>query len=432
MSRHFGLLAALLAAPVFAQELLPPSPVDLVRGLREGGMADLGLEYLADLAKVASPEVAKVLPLERAKCRLDMARTESDDTLRAALVSEAKREFDAFVKGNSGHPRLPEAAVALAQLQTLEGKGQLQRAARLPTEQQAGEMAKARPLFESAGKQYAAAAEVLKKLADQEEPNSAKGREYATNYLQALLDQGMNTFFLAESYGEEPRGKDTDSKVKAAKDAAFVFDALWSRSKDTPQGWAARAWSAESFREQFEPNKADAALKVVVDEAAKARTPASAAGAKVARFFQLRADYVKNGHAQAASADRLRVRSTCQGWLREFATPPTAEVYAVRYYLGRVCLNEGLKRENLNVEQVKPKDPKEKPEEKVVGVKDSGVQMLREADAQFKILVRTENEYTDRATRQRPLALRWLVGNPNRPPAQFPTFDDCYTAALVQ
>ena len=73
-----------------------------------------------------------------------------------------------------------------------------------------------------------------------------------------------------------------------------------------------------------------------------------------------------------------------------------------------------------------------KPVEKVVGVKDPGMAMLREADAQFRVLVRTENEYTERATRQRPTALRWLVGNPDRPPAQFAGFDECYMAALVQ
>lgn len=434
MSRRFVPLAVLLvvsSAP--AQELPPPSPVDLSRGLRENGMSDLALEYLADLGKTAPADVQKVLPLERAKCRLDLAGTESDDALRSALVAEAKRELDGFVKANAGHPRQPEAAVALAQLQTLDGKTQIQRAKRLPDDQQATELAKARPLFTSAGKQFATAADALKKLADAEEPNTPRHRELTQNYLQAVIDQAMNMYLLADSYPDEAKGPEFDARQKAAKDAVLIFDSVWGRNKEAPQGWAARAWAAECLRLQFEPNKANNGLKAVVEDAAKVRTPASSAGARMARFFQLRDEYVQKGGSEGASADRLRIRSACQAWLKDYADggKPTWEVYATRYYLGRMCILEAMKRENGTYEQIKPMNPKDKPTEKLVAVKEGGLAMFREADAQFKILVRTENEFTERAARQRPIALRWLVGNPDRPPAQFATFDDCYMAALV-
>ena len=125
--RLLPLALLLFAGTTPAQDLPPPSPADLARGLRDNGMADLALEYLSEVAATAPPDVQKVLPLERAKCRLELATTENDESLRVALVAEAKKEFDQFVKGNPGHPRLPEAAVALAQLQTLDGKTQLQR-----------------------------------------------------------------------------------------------------------------------------------------------------------------------------------------------------------------------------------------------------------------------------------------------------------------
>lgn len=430
--RLLPLALLLLAGSALAQDLPPPSPVDLVRGLRENGMADLALEFLIETAPTASPEVQKVLPLERAKCRLELATTENDESLRTVLVAEAKKEFDQFVKGNPGHPRLPEGAVALAQLQTLDGKTQLSRANRLPAAQRAGELAKARPLFVAASKQYAAAADVLKKKADQEELNTPAHQAATQNYLQALLDQGVNQYLLADSYPEDVRGPEYDAKMKAAQEAAVIFESVWTRYKDYPQGWAARAWAGESLRLQSELIKAENALTATLQEGQKAKTPASAAGVKMARFFILRADFVKNGGAEGVPVERAKVRTACRDWLKDYAAGrPTAEVYAVRYYLGRVCMNEALKRENLTIEQVKPADPKEKPTEKIVAVKEAGLTLLREADAQFKMLVRTENEYTERATRQRPTALRWLVGNPDRPPAQFATFDDAYMAALV-
>ena len=274
MARRLGPLTLLLLAATFApaQDLPPPSPTDLARGLRESGMADLALEYLAELAGKVPADVQKVLPLERAKCRLELASTESDADLRAGLVAEAKAEFDAFVKANPGHPRLPEASVALARLQSLEGKTQLQRARKLPAEQQAGGLAAARGLFQAAGKQYSAAADVLKKLADKEEPGGPRHAELTQNYLQAVLDQATNLYLLADSY-ESPTGEDVAKKLTAARDAGLMFDSLWQRYKDYPQGWVGRAWAAEALRLQSETVKADTGLKAVVDEGMKARTP---------------------------------------------------------------------------------------------------------------------------------------------------------------
>lgn len=434
MPRRLVLVVLLLAAgSAPAQDLPPPSPADLARGLREGGLPDLALEYLDDLSKTASPDLKKVLPLERAKCRLELAVGETEDAVRAGMVADAKREFDAFVKGNPGHPRLPEAAVALAQLQTIEGKAQLQRSRRVPADQQAAEAAKARPLFQAAAKQYEGAAEGLRKLTDKEDPGTARHKELTRDYLQAVLDRGVNLYLLADSYGEDARDKNLEDRQQAAKEAGLIFEGLWRRDGTHPLAWVGRAWAAESQHLLDEHLKAEIGFKDLLTEAQKLKTPASAAGVRMARFFQLRQEFVAGGHDAAASADRLKVRASAKSWLADYpAARPTAEVYAARYYLGTACVNEGLKRENLTIETTKPADPKDKPTEKVVGVKDSGLLLLREADAQFRILVRTDNEYADRATRQRAKALRWLVGNPDRPPAQFAAFDECYMAALVQ
>lgn len=428
-----ALLPLLLAAGFApAQDLPPPSPTDLARGLREAGLPDLALEYLDDLSKTAPADLQKVLPLERAKCRLKLAATETDDSVRGGMAADAKREFGAFVKANPGHPRLPEAAVAVAQLQTIEGKAQLQRSRRVPEAEQAAEAAKARPFFQAAAKQYEGAADGLKKLADKEDPGTARHKELIQDYLQAVLDRGVNLYLLADSYSPAD-AKLADERAKAAKEAGLIFEGLGRTDAAQPLAWVGRAWAAETLHLVDEHLKAETAFKDLIAEAQKVKTTASAAGLRMARFFQLREDFGKNGGQDADSTGRLRVRKEAGDWLREFPDArPSTEEYAARYYLGTACVNEGLKRENLSIETVKPADPKDKPTEKILGVRDAGLTLLREADAQFHILVRTENEYTDRATRQRAKALRWLVGNPDRPPAQFATFDDCYMAALVQ
>lgn len=416
-----------------AQNLPPPNPIDLVRGLRESGQADLALEYLTDVAAKASPDVVTVLPLERAKCQLELANLETDDSVRAGMVAEAKAGFDTFLKASANHPRAPEAAVALARLLTLEGKAKLQQAKKLTdAEARKKAAAAARPLFDDAAKRYAAAAAGLKKLSEADFLSPARQAELTRDYFQAVLDRGINLYNLSDAY-VDARGPDADAKVKAGNDAAKVFEDL-SRADPNqlhPLTWVARAWSGEVQLLIGEPLKADNIFRDLLVEARRqSAPPGAAAGVKMARFFQLREQYVKQ---QNDPLGRMAVRDACLNWLRDYpSAKPTAEIYAVNYYLGSVLLNEGLKRENLIIERSKPAKPGDPIEEKVTGVKADGVKFIRDADAAFRKIVRTDNEYTDRATRQRAKAIPYLVSSPDRPVEKFTTFDECYMVALTQ
>ncbi|MGL4421657.1 MAG: hypothetical protein ACRCZF_13395, partial [Gemmataceae bacterium] len=54
------------------------SPLELVRGLRESGLPELSLEYLAKLEREKpSQEILTIIPLERAKVQLALATQES-------------------------------------------------------------------------------------------------------------------------------------------------------------------------------------------------------------------------------------------------------------------------------------------------------------------------------------------------------------------
>ncbi len=421
----------LFAAGASAQELPPPSPVDLVRGLRENGMPDLAVEYLADLSAKPPADVAAVLPLERAKCLLDLANLETDETVRAGVMADAKAEFDKFLKASPTHPRQAEAAVALARLLTLEGKAKLQAAKKHtdPAKRKA-DAALARPLFDTAAKQYAAAAAGLEKLAAADGLAPARKTELVREWLQASLDRGINLYLQADSY-IDPRDKEVDARSQAAQDALKAFRAVWQADSVHAVSWISRAWEGETQYLRGEPTQADDQLKRVIEEARRSTTvPGAAAGMRMARFFQLRQLFVDK---QNDPVGRQQIRDACLGWLRDYPSArPTAETYAVTYYLGSVLLNEGLRKENLIVEKAKGAKPGEPAEDKVVDVKPEAKRLLRDADAQFRKVVRTDNEYTDRAARQRARAVRWLVGDPDRPPAAFATFDECYMAALVQ
>src|SRR5215213_5008677 len=124
----FGAVAAVPAPAQPPADLPPglPSPLELVRALREQGSADLAIDYLTDLEKnpprSLPPEERQVIPLERAKCLLEAVDDEADEAARADRIAEAKGAFDAFRKANPSHPRAAEASLALARLTALEAR----------------------------------------------------------------------------------------------------------------------------------------------------------------------------------------------------------------------------------------------------------------------------------------------------------------------
>src|SRR5262249_14926118 len=124
------------AIPVLAQGTQPvpqpPSPLELVRGIREAGMPDLALEYLRDIEnKPLSDNDKQAILLERARCLLDTADAEPDEGTRASMIGEAKEAFNEFLVKHANHPRASEASLALARLTSLEAKAQLNRARRM-------------------------------------------------------------------------------------------------------------------------------------------------------------------------------------------------------------------------------------------------------------------------------------------------------------
>ncbi len=413
-----------------AQSLPPTSPSELIRGLREQGLSDLALEYISENSKNWSAELNKEVALERAKCLLELANSEVDDGNREVQISTAKQEFQGFLGANPNHPRAPEAAVSLARLLTLQGKGELQKAKRITDDVEKKKAATvSRELFTSASTKYGTAAAGLETLLSQTNLDDSRKRELTRDLYQALLDEAINYVLIAESY-IKPAGKEIDERDKNTKLAQKLFTRLADRDPSHPLGWVAKAWNADCHLILADRGSYEAEMKKLLEDGRKiSAPPGAAAGIRMARFFQLRELFVN----VADTTSRLNTINTARQWLADYPSAiPTPETFATMYYLATALLGEGLKRDNLVIERGKPEKPTDPVPEKVIGVKPDGLTRLREADVFFRQIVAVDNDYKDRASRQRARAIRYLVGNPDRPAAAFANFDELYMAALLQ
>lgn len=434
MSRIPLRLAVLASAALFpvalraADDLPPPTPADLVRGLRQAGLSDLALEYLDQAGKTAAPDAQLLLTLERARLRVDLASQETDEVKRDELTSAAKIEFDDFLKKAPNHPRGPEAAVAVAQIYSLQGAAQFGRAVRGPEANRKAEALKARELYQQASARFATAAD---RLATKAVAATGDAKKEATReLLQAKLDAAINQYRLGLAFlGQTQergaaiqaalRGQSAD---KGGRPALTGFDLLSREDATQPACWVARAWIGECHLKLDEPKEAEKVFKDITTEYRRLSTPAARAGYRMARFFELRFKFDTAGTA----AENKAVADASATWLTDFRSArPTPETFSVLYFRGRALHDQAA------AVQAKGMEDAEKAKKAYV-VTPELVQLYRTAEAELKKLVATENEYTDRATNLRNRALRAIVGDAVRPPAQYATFDECHMAGLVQ
>lgn len=414
LSRAVALaVLALSAAPVAAQ---PGDPLDLARGLRDNGLADLAVEYLDRVAAgKPSPALAAVLPLERAQARLDLAGDEPDDAKRDALIAKAKTEFEQFLSVQKGHPRRAEAAVALARVVSAQAKSVLSRSNKLADDaRRQAERARARPVFEDAAKRFGqAAADYAKKL-DDPDLTPAQKKETARAVFEAELDRAVNSYLLADTYdASDVKGK--EARGAALKQARQLFVQLGRKDEAQPLCWVARAWAAECLREMDSAVAAKKEFDAIRDAVKK--VPAAAAGARLGRFFEARAEFF----AAKGAAGLRKAQAALEQWLAEPANRTarqSPEVAAARWYVA-VAKDEQARALI---------DPKAKPRT----VPPAAQALLKQAERDYQRVMRTENDYSSRAAERRTQVLRLLVGDADKDPATIATFDEAVMAAQVQ
>jgi hypothetical protein len=429
-------IIALTAALVVAQ---PPSPLELVRGLREHGQVDLAMEYLKDLEKnprLTADEKA-ALSLEKAKCLLDASEDEPDEGTRTGMVTEAKEGLNAFLINHPNHPRMVEALLAVAKLTAMDAKEQLNRARRMdvpppsenPAEAKAREdaqdkqkleAAKARPLFLLASKRYTEASDRIRAKLDDKTLDPMIRKTLDREAFEAELAGGINQFNTAETYMPVSRvtGAEKAERNKFLEASKDTFAKLAKGPSTNRTVWVARAWSAEVTYEQDDFTNATAEVTAIL----KSNVLEAEDGKRLARFFQLRRNYLA-ALGEKSLPKVIAVEQELRNWLRAYGNPrkPTPEVYAVRYYLARVL--QSLAENNIG-------PPKKDGTPPVIS--NTARTQLTEAEKLYRALGQSDHDFTTRATRQRMAVVRRLLGEADQPLSSFDTFEKAQMATLIQ
>ena len=382
-------LSLALTPSAFAQL---PSPLDLVRGLRSAGLVDLAILRLGELTAkpgLLTPDEVKLVALEMARIRLEQAARESEDGKRAALLAQARGEFDTFIRDNAGHPMVAQANVDLARLLALQAKTQAGRANRVEgAEAKAAEAAKARPLFTDAIARYQGAIAALEAGLKLPGVKATDAAELTRSRIQAELDAAVLQFDLGLTFsaeGERPQRGDALTKAEKA------FNRIGDRYGEQRVGLLAHVWTLQC---QFSNGDEVKALKGFADFEVAYRANREASDAlRQARFFGIE-HIVANDQSKDSAAQRLtKAEQAADRWLKMYPEARgTLEGLGARYR--RATLKEARAKLPGGVKV----DDKTK---RVTSVSAESRLLLTDANAIYKELTETDNEYTDRAQRRR-------------------------------
>jgi len=400
-----------------------PSPLRLVQGLRDRGLADLGLQFLDGLKddKNLSEIDRRSILLEKAKCKLALANDATEDAVKAGFLADARGLLDGFVKAKDQgkHPRLAEAHMALAKLTSLEAKSQLQKAMRSrdDAEQKTGKAA-AKTLFTKASSEYASAAkeliETLKAI-----PDSVVKRTLQKDKVQAELDSAINLYNLYNTFPPDDVATVNDRKARSDTliQARNAFDALTTGATNNPTVWIAKAWMAEIDTLQDKPE-----AKAANDEINRASGP-SEAGRRQMKYFEVRRAY---GSAKDTKS-LADLQTLGRAWLTKFESPrkPTDEGAHVKYMVALSL--EGEVRTSMG-----GRIPKGPNAPKMVDANATERTKLREAERLYREVAQGENDYMERATDHRMTVVRLMIGETIRPAKEYAKFEDAHMAAIVQ
>jgi hypothetical protein len=426
MPRFVASWAALVVVGSFSAASQAGDPIDLVRGLRENGLPDMALEYLTELsAGKPTPGTLAVIPLERARAKLELAATETDDAKRSSMVTEAKADFDAFLKANTTHPRRAEASLALARLVSVQAKGMVSKANKVSDDEaRAKDLLNARPVFQDASKRFSDAAKEFAKKGDEAGLTAMQKKAIKDDLFQAQLDEATNLFQLAFTYPTvKAAANDIVERGKAIDKAKDLFTKLSSEDPMHPLCWVAQAWVGECEREKNAPVEAQKRFEAV--RLAYQKMPSVvASGYRTSRFFELRGEFEKAFTETNKAAAFRKAQTLIETWLADptgKTSRPTPEMFAARYYLATCkykIAETQIKLDNVTKQPV---------------LQGSARELLQAAEKDFRRLAEPENDYTARASEDRTRAIRLLIGDPNKiDPATLNDFDQCLMAAQVQ
>ena len=333
--------AFLVAGRAPAQDASVQDDMRFVEELRKQGKSDLALEYLEKIKKTASPELAKALPLEMARTRLEAAGEEPDSAKRLGLYGEARDEFQKWLAANPNDPHAGEVKLDLAHVTVQQGRTQLSRA--FLNEDFDAEMTpeagQARTLFEEAGAQLKQAAKDLDaQIAKAGEPKTPADKDLRKKLdrdrMQADLDVALNVFDQGQTYPlhADPTGEVSVKRNKLYQDAQALFEKLGAKDDQNPICWTAKAWAARCMHMLGDFPKAKERYKAIL--AAEPRYAADAI--RLTQYFYVLLLDEAAAELRDKNEDDADIITRCKDWIAEYpGFLKTPEGYGVRFLLGK-------------------------------------------------------------------------------------------------
>lgn len=266
-----GLMACLLATgPARAVE-----PYEQFReGLKAKGLFDMAIEYLALMkdSPVLTADQKAVLPYEEALIYMGWARQERDLNQKNGLLDKAAERLQAFIQGNSAHPRTADAEMELGNVLVERGIALVETAARPNNAAQAETMlAEARKKFESALEVFTTArdrfAEQLKQF-PKFIPNTDQAQVQARdktreNLIRSQLLHAATTHEIARTY---KTGSDQYKQQLLA--AADAYEKIYEDYRTYVVGLRARLKQAQCFQDVGDIKRALGLYANLVDQPA--------------------------------------------------------------------------------------------------------------------------------------------------------------------
>jgi tetratricopeptide (TPR) repeat protein len=411
-------IGALLLSPglAVAQDSSWREDLSFVESLRARNDSDLALEFLEQMAKGATPELLKELPLEFAKTRLRIASEEPDTSKRLTLYNRAREDFEKFIAANPGHPRIAEANLDIARVLNLQGKTELNRAYLIPEKDaKLAEATRARGTLEKAAGRLEAALVELEalraKIPDPETVTDKAARlkvqgdirrsEY--EIAQTKLDRALNLYDRAQTYNF---GGDQSAASALLQEATKILGPLKGGKADNPITYTAGAWLGRCLYDIETADKARETYQGVLTE----KVAAAAEGQRLARYFKMLLQKAKPTKDEEPKLEAL-LRTEGENWRKAYPNfRKTPEGYGVAFLLANIYVAQSANMKLTKIQQD--------------GVLNLAIPLLAEIES-------SENEFTERA-RTLKISIKERQGLFTKKVTDLTTFEDCYVRAQYE
>lgn len=395
--------------------------LEIIRALRAAGDAELAQRYIEQRLPKNLPEpIQRLVLLEQARVRIDLAQDEPELSKRQALLALARKEFDDYLKTSKpDDPQTSQVRFELARLVAAQAREAINQSRRLEGTAKAQAIADARASYKSAAEQIRLAAKTMaEQVAAVGEPKNAaeaaRLRELTQNWYKAELEEGTVRFHHALTY--PPEGQEIRLRAQLLAEALTVFNNLTARDAKNPVCWLARAWAARCHVENEDYSKANNLFDAIQSERGVYANDAK----RVAAYFRILM-------LRKQDADLVRQASMLQSWLDRYkAYVNTPEGCGARYFLADTLERLAYDPQRGGVKL----DQRGRP----ASVTAEAAARLKQAERLLRALTEFDNEFTERAAskRMRLLLAIAIRETPDRNPEKVDTFEKCYLLALLE